>query len=154
MIGGCILTVEPGAPGKAVIDRIPLTPNHVIVAGALEGIPTKSVLSSAQKRRVVNESGRKTLERILSDPSITNFMNCCLAFAKDTGFMNDRLRKLVELAEKAGAIGSAQNMVGEAIHAVTTVENAKKVAQAFMQLLPQERIIISRIDFQGARLLG
>ncbi len=154
MIGGCILTTEPGAPGTAIIDRIPLTADHVIVAGVFEAIPTKSVLSSPQKRQVVNKSGRKTLERILSDPSITNFMNCCLTFAEETGFMNDRLRKLVKLAEKAGAIGAAQNMVGEAIHAVTTSENAKRVAQAFMQLLPQERIIISKIDFQGARLLG
>jgi pantoate kinase len=154
MIGGCILTTEPGAPGTAIIDRIPLTADHVIVAGVFEGIPTKNVLSSPQKRLVVNKSGRKTLERILSDPSISNFMSCCLNFAEETSFMNNRLRKLVKLAEKAGAIGSAQNMVGEAIHAVTTSENANRVAQAFMQLLPQERIIISKIDFQGARLLG
>ncbi len=154
MIGGCILTVEPGAPGKAVIDRIPLTPNHVIVAGMLEGIPTKSVLSSSEKRYAINKSGRKTLQKILSNPSLDNFMHSCRNFAEETGFMNGRLRELANLGERAGAIGVAQNMVGQVIHALTTSENANRVAQAFMQLLPQERIIISKIDFQGARLLG
>jgi pantoate kinase len=154
MLGGCILTVEPGPPGTAVIDRIPLTSDHVIVAAVLSGIPTKSVLSSPEKRQAVNKIGRKTLEQILSDPSLDNFMHCCRDFAEKTGFMNDRLRRLVTLAEGAGAIGAAQNMVGNVIHAVTTSENAKRVAQAFMQVLPHERIITAKIDFQGARLLG
>lgn len=154
MLGGCILTVEPGPPGTAVIDRIPLTSDHVIVAAVLGGIPTKSVLSSPEKRQAVNKIGRKTLEQILSDPSLDNFMHCCRDFAEKTGFMNDRLRRLVTLAEGAGAIGAAQNMVGDVIHAVTTSENAKRVAQAFMQVLPHERIITAKIDFQGARLLG
>jgi pantoate kinase len=154
MLGGCILTIEPGPPGTAVIDRIPLTSDHVIVAAVLGGIPTKSVLSSPEKRQAVNKIGRKTLEQILSDPSLDNFMHCCRDFAEKTGFMNDRLRRLVTLAEGAGAIGAAQNMVGDVIHAVTTSENAKRVAQAFMQVLPHERIITAKIDFQGARLLG
>jgi len=154
MLGGCILTVEPGPPGTAVIDRIPLTSDHVIVAAVLGGIPTKSVLSSPEKRQAVNKIGRRTLEQILSDPSLGNFMHCCRDFAEKTGFMNDRLRRLVTLAEGAGAIGAAQNMVGDVIHAVTTSENAKRVAQAFMQVLPHERIITAKIDFQGARLLG
>jgi phosphoheptose isomerase len=45
-------------------------------------------------------------------------------------------------------------MVGEAIHAVTTSENARNVVQAFKQALDQNQIIEAKIDFQGARLLG
>ena len=154
MIGGCVLSVEPGGPGTAVIDRIPLTSDYVIVAGVCGGISTKSVLNSPEKREAVNKSGRNTLEHILLSPSLSNFLHCCKSFAQEAGFMNDTLRTLMKLAEKAGAIGAAQNMVGEAIHAVTTLENAARVTQAFMEVLPQEKIITSKIDFQGARLLG
>jgi hypothetical protein len=45
-------------------------------------------------------------------------------------------------------------MVGEVIHAVTTLENAKRVVEAFKQVLPEDKIIVSEIDFQGARLTG
>jgi pantoate kinase len=153
MIGGCILTLEPGAPGIAVIDRIPLSQNHVIVAGSYGGIPTKRVLTSDEKRLAINKAGKRTLDRILRDPSLENFMTCCKDFAEETGFMTSRLRRLVGLTEKAGAIGAAQNMVGEVIHAVTTSENVHNVVQAFKQVLSQDKIAVAELDFQGARLL-
>ncbi len=154
MMGGCILTLEPGAPGIAIIDRIPVSKNHVIVAGGFRGIPTMKVLTSQENRLGINKAGKRTLARILSDPSLENFMNCCKDFAEETGFMTRRLRRLIEVAEKAGAIGSAQNMVGETIHAVTTSENVRNVVQAFKQVLSQDQITVAKLDFQGARLLG
>jgi pantoate kinase len=154
MIGGCVVTVEPGAPGIAVIDRIPISTEHAIVAGVFGPISTKEVLSSSEKRLAVNKWGRETLDRILSKPSLENFLACCRDFAEKTGFMTERVRTLIKLAEKAGAIGAAQNMVGEAVHALTTLENAERVFQAFKQVLPQEKILVAQIDIHGARLIG
>jgi len=154
MLGGCIITVEPGAPGIAIIDRIPISTDYVIVAGVFGPIPTREVLSSPEKRLAVNKWGRKTLENILSEPSLENFLACCRDFAEKTGFMTERVRKLIRLAEKADAIGAAQNMVGEAVHALTTLENAENVVQAFKQVLPQQKILVAQVDIQGARLIG
>lgn len=154
MIGGCVITLEPGAPGVAVLDRIPITEDYVIVAGVVGAIPTKAVLASPERRLAVNMWGRKTLERILEDPSLENFMKCCRTFAEKTGFITERVRALMKAADDAGAIGVAQNMVGEAVHALTTIENAEKVAQAFSKLLPKENVLVADITLQGARLLG
>jgi pantoate kinase len=154
MLGGCILTIEPGAPGIAMIDRIPISTDYVIVAGVFGSIPTKEVLASPEKRLAVNKWGKKTLEKILSEPSLENFLACCCDFAEKTGFMTERVRTLIRLAEGAGAIGAAQNMVGEATHALTTLENAENVVQAFKRVLPQEKILVAQIDIQGARLIG
>ena len=153
MLGGCILTVEPGAPGISVIDRIPISDKYLIVAGIFGSIPTKQVLSSAEKRREVNRWGNKTLEAILAEPSVENFMDCCRDFADKAGLMTPRIRKLVKLAEKAGAVGVAQNMVGEAVHALVLEENAENITEAFKQVLPNEKILTAKIDFQGARLI-
>jgi pantoate kinase len=154
MLGGCILTVEPGAPGIGVIDRIPICADYVIVAGVFGSVPTKEVLSSPRKREMVNLWGRKTLKVILDEPSVENFLACCLEFAEKAGFMTERVRQLVRLAEKAGAIGATQNMVGEAVHALTREQNAENIAEAFKQVLPNEKIIVAKIDLQGARLVG
>ena len=154
MLGGCVLTVEPGAPGISVIDRIPLSNDYLIVAGVFDPTPTKQVLASAEKRREVNRWGKKTLEAILAEPSVENFMACCLDFAEKAEFMTTRVRQLVKLAEKAGAIGAAQNMVGEAVHALVFEENAAEIAEAFKQVLPNEKILTAKIDFQGARLIS
>jgi len=154
MLGGCGLTIEPGAPGISVIDRIPISDNYVIVAGVFGATPTKQVLASAEKRREVNRWGRKTLEAILAEPSVENFMACCLDFAEKAKFMTTRVKQLVKLAEKAGAVGAAQNMVGEAVHALALEENAAEIAEAFKQVLPNEKILTAKIDFQGARLVS
>ena len=154
MLGGCIVTVEPGAPGISVIDRIPLSDDYMIIAGVFGSTPTKQVLASAEKRREINRWGKKTLEAILAEPSVDNFMACCLDFAEKTGFMTARTRQLVKLAKKAGALGAAQNMVGEAVHAIVLENNARNIAEAFKQVLPSEKILTAKIDFQGARLVG
>jgi pantoate kinase len=155
MLGGCILTMEPGAPGVGIIDRLPLSPDHVLVAGTFEPIPTnKFLLSSPERRKKVSRCGRSTLNAILEEPSIENFLAQCLKFSEETGLITKRARQLVKVAEKAGAIGAAQNMIGEAVHALTRSKNAGNLAEAFKQVLPGERVICAEIDFQGARLLN
>lgn len=153
MIGGCVLVIEPGAPEIGVIDRIPISDKYVIVAGVFGSTPTKQVLTSAEKRREVNRWGRKTLDSILAEPSIENFMESCLEFADKAGFMTPRVRQLVKLANKAGAVGVAQNMVGEAVHVLALEENAENITEAFKKVLPNKRIFTAKIDFQGARLI-
>lgn len=153
MLGGCIVTVEPGAPGYALIDRIPVSSDHRIVVGFCRPVPTKEVLSSPEKRTVINEWGRITVDKILADPSLENFMRASKKFAMQSGLMSDGVRGLISAAEKAGAIGAAQNMIGEAVHALVTVDKAERVVEAFERLLPHEKIFVARIDLQGARLL-
>jgi len=153
--GGCILVVEPGAPGICQIDRIPITPDYMVVAGFCKSsILQKTLLADPQKKQVINRYGKKTLEVILAKPTLQNFLDCCWNFSEKTGLATDNIRQLVKLAKKAGAVGAAQNMIGEAVHAVVLEENAREVAEAFKEVLPSENVIVSKIDFQGARLMG
>ncbi len=154
MLGGCILTIEPGAPGISIIDRLPLPPNCSIVAATFSPTPTKNVLmASPEKRTIVNRCGRETLNAILEEPSMENFLLRCREFSEQTGFITQRAKELMKLAAKAGAIGAAQNMIGDAVHALTKDENAGNVAAAFKQMVPKDRILTTKIDFQGCRLL-
>jgi pantoate kinase len=151
--GGLILVTKPGAPGVCQTDRIPISPDYVAVIGYYPSIiPKKSILSSPEKKRDINRYGKKTLEAILADPSLENFLGCCWEFSQKAGFANDNIRTLHDTALKAGAVGAAQNMIGEAVHAICHEENAPSVAEAFKEILPKQQVFISRIDFQGARL--
>ena len=152
--GGCVLVVEPGAPGICQIDRIPIMPDYMIVAGFFpSNTLTKSLLSSPEKKREINHYGQEALKAILAEPSLENFLDCCWEFSQKSGFATENIRQLVKSAKKAGAVGAAQNMIGEAVHAVVHEENADSVAEAFKQTLPQQQVIVSKIDFQGARLI-
>jgi pantoate kinase len=151
MFGGCGLTLEPGAPGHARLDRIPVSTDHRIIAGTFKPYPTKEILTPQEKREKINEWGQKTLHKIIGNPSLENFMEACKEFVIETGFITKRTKKLMDSAKKAGAIGSTQNMLGEAVHALVTVDKVESVHTAFKKLLPSEKIIISKIDHQGAR---
>ncbi|TFH22497.1 hypothetical protein E4G67_04300 [Candidatus Bathyarchaeota archaeon] len=152
--GGCVLVVKPGAPGICQIDRIPLRSNYRVVAGFFKSnILKKTLLSVPEKKLEINRFGEKTLECILSEPSLENFLECCWDFSLKAGFATENTRQLVESAKKAGAVGAAQNMIGEAVHAVVHEENANSVAEAFKQTLPSQQVIVSKMDFQGARLV-
>jgi pantoate kinase len=153
LVGGCCLTVEPGAPGHSLIDRLPTLPHHRLVTGFHKALSTKELLALPKIRQRVNSIGRQTLDKILTDPSLGNFLAAAREFAIETGLASSKIAHLFEVAEEAGAIGVAQNMVGEAVHALTTANNAKKVVEAFKSILPPENILTGRIDAQGAHLL-
>ncbi len=152
MHGGCGLTIEPGAPGIASLDQIPLSPDYRIIAGTFRPYPTKEMLSSLKEREIIKKWGQRTLRKILTTPSIKNFMMACKEFAMATGFVTERVQRLIEVAENAGAVGAAQNMLGEAVHALVTVDSEKDVFGAFEECLPKEKIIIANIEFRGARI--
>ncbi len=152
--GGLILVTEPGAPGICRVDRIPISPDYMVVAGFYNTKISKALLSSPQRTAEINRFGKQTLERILAEPSLENFLDSCWTFAQNAGFASAGIRELVRLAVKAGAVGAAQNMIGEVVHAVVLVENAVSVAEAFKQVLPEKQVLICKVDFQGARLIG
>jgi pantoate kinase len=151
--GGCVLVVEPGAPGICQLDRIPITLDYMVVAGVFPSNIPKTVLADPEKKQMINRYGKKTLEAILAEPTLRNFLDRCWEFSENAGFATPNVRQLVKLAKSAGAVGATQNMLGEAVHALVLEENADRVAEAFKQVLPSEKVIISKIDFQGARLI-
>ena len=151
--GGCVLVVKPGAPGICQIDRIPITPDYMVVAGYFKSAIPKKLSYHLKKKQEINRYGKKTLEAILAEPTLENFLDSCWEFSQKAGFATKNIRQLVKSAKKAGAVGAAQNMIGEAVHAVVHEENASSVAEAFKQALPSQQVLVSRIDFQGARLI-
>lgn len=153
MFGGCGITLKEGAPGVSLRDFIPFPPNLKVVIGYKSPIPTKSVLSRPEMRTLTSKLAREALKRILREPTIKNYLQACKSFALGLGLATDLVEALMEAGEKAGALGVAQNMVGEAVHAVVTEKSLMNVINAFQEYLPRENIIVTDIDFQGARLL-
>jgi len=153
MLGGAVVTLKSGGPGFCLIDRIPLKPNYRIVSGCFGPIATKTVLASPRVRGRVNRFGRRTLNQILEDQSIENFMASCKKFAVEVGLMSSRVRRLIDAMERAGAIGATQNMVGEAAHALVEEERVERVVEAVGRLMSSEKIYIGKIDLAGARLI-
>ena len=104
--GGCVIVVEPGAPGICQIDRIPITPDYMVVAGFFKSnILNKTILSMPQKKKEINRYGEKTLEAILSEPSLENFLECCWEFSQKAGFATENTRTIGCFSEEGWSGG-------------------------------------------------
>jgi len=152
--GGLVLVVKSGAVGYGLVDRIPIPQDLKVVAGSFRPIDKKTVLLAPERHDAINRLARETMRRIRSSPTLKTFIESCKAFALGTGLASDRCMELISGAETAGAIGASQNMIGEAVHAVTTRRNLDPVREAFLRFLPEEKVLVSDIDFCGARLLS
>jgi len=151
--GGCVIVLESGAPNHGSVDVIPITPDHHIIAGVFAPRLTSEFLKSTTKRAIINTMGQRTLERILAEPSLENFLHSCRDFAQKTGLATNRVVKLMDVAEKAGAVGAAQNMLGEAVHAVVERDKVKSVLAAFEKVLPPSKIVVAEVSLSGAHLV-
>jgi pantoate kinase len=152
--GGCVIVLEPGAPNHGSVDCIPVPPDYYIVAGVFEPRLTSEFLKSTRKRKIINDMAQKTLERILAEPSLECFLQSSREFAEKTGLATKRVVKLMDAAEKAGALGAAQNMLGEAVHALVEKDKLKSVLAAFERLLPPDKIVVAEVSLCGAQLVA
>jgi pantoate kinase len=153
LFGGCVIVLEPGAPDHGSVDRIPISPDYHIVSGVFQPRLTSEFLKSTKKRAIINEMGQKTLDAILAEPSLENFMRSCREFAEKTGLATNRVTKLMTAAGKAGAVGAAQNMLGEAVHALVKRDKVKNVVGALEKVLPPDKIVVAEVSLQGAQLV-
>lgn len=153
MVGGHVVTVQAGAPGFNVIDRIPIDSSYRIVTGWFGPISKPNVLSSQTWRLVINRHGRLAARAILKKPTAESFLIVCRKFADNIGFMTERLHRLVSAMENSGAIGVTQNMLGEAAHALVEEKRERKVCEAAKRFLPRERVFSTSTDFQGPKLI-
>ena len=153
MVGGNVVTVKPGAPGLSVIDKIPLKSNYRVVTGCFGPIFKGAVLGNRALCSKINAYGRLALRAILRKPDVNNFLFTSRKFAKKTGLMTERVQKLLRAMENGGAVGAAQNMLGEAAHALAEEGEAPKVHKAIKRYLVERQIFVTDLEFQGARLI-
>lgn len=153
MVGGNVVTVHPGAPGLSVIDKIPLKSNYRVLTGCFGPISKRVVLENRKLYSRINMYGRLALRDVLRKPNLNSFLFTSQRFAEKTGFMTERVRRLLRVMENSGAVGAAQNMLGEAAHALVEEREARKVHKAIKRYLAEKQIFVTDLEFQGARLI-
>jgi len=153
LTGGFVITRKAGAPGIAVIDRLPVSPRLKVVSACFGSISTKALLRSKRARERVNALGKSALRRITRNPTPRNFMEASEEFAVALGLMDRRTAQLLGLMKDAGAIGAAQNMVGQAVHAIAEEDVAQHIVNLVKERFSGLATFSCDIDFAGARLI-
>ncbi|WP_455278216.1 pantoate kinase [[Eubacterium] cellulosolvens] len=153
MVGGCIIQREGGPPGLCKIDQIPINRSYRIVSGYIGPISTSRILSSNTLYKIISAEGGKTMQIILSNPTLRNFLTKSEEFASNIGLMTERIRRLIKITKKNGSVGATQNMLGEAFHGIADVQRVPEILDALNSYDPMSKFFSTAIDFEGARLV-
>ncbi len=153
LTGGFVLVTEPGAPGIGLVDRLRFPRSHVVICGYLGPISTRVELAQTNIAGRVNPLARHALEAIRRRPELRTFLKEAREFGEAAGFQTPGVSRLIQAMISAGAIGAAQNMIGEAVHAVIAEDMAPRALTRLRKAIPSCRFFVSRLDDRGVRLV-
>ena len=154
LCGGFVLVTEPGAPGIGSVDRLRFPADHCVVCAYLGAIETREALAKRATNGKDVAAARRVMSAIQASPTLTTFLTECRKFGAQAGFETPEITRLISTMEAAGAVGAAQNMIGEAVHGVAATSEAPTIVKAVKRAFPAAIVFSSPIDNQGVRILG
>ncbi len=150
--GGVEIRVKPGAPGIGEIKHVPVPKDHVVACLTFDSLPTQKLLADEKTRKRINEFGGKLVDKLIEEPSVTNFMRFSRRFVEHVGLVTEKMRKVLNAADNTDFVCSVP-MFGESIFTLIEQESLKEILEIFGKYGLNGRIIVSKIDLEGARLL-
>lgn len=151
--GGLVMTLSYGAPPHGRWINITVPENLRVVCATLGGISTRRVLGNRAVIKRIRAAGRRAFQRTMSRPTVREFLSASKYFMEESGLAGDDVVELVETAEKAGAVGASQAMLGRSIFAFCSQTEAKRVTERIRKKYPEAHLFVARIHKHGASLL-
>ena len=153
LFGGFVLVKEPGAPGIGLVDRLRFPPGHSIICACLKPIYTRDVLVKQLESSRAQTAAKATINAIERNCTLRTFLNESRKFGKEAGFETPNVTRTILTMMKSGAIGAAQNMIGEAVHGAANDREVRGIVSVVKKAFPTAKVFAAPIDNQGVRLL-
>ena len=113
---------------------------------------TKEFLENETVREKVNLYGNSLVEKIINGPGIVNFLKFAREFAEMTGLVTPGLSRIFSLCEAEGFIVSMP-VFGNGVYTIVAEERVDKLCRILQPHKENAELIISDIDYKGARVI-
>ena len=133
---GLVLVLEAGAPPRLKIDSIPLPRDSVLIVIAATPVEKQRILGRRSLEEI-EEIGDRKISEILENPTPENFLEKSREFALEAGLATERVREIFEELGRLPVIGYAQNMIGEACHALALRRDAETIIKRLREIFPE-----------------
>jgi pantoate kinase len=151
--GGAEIRVKPGAPGIGEIRQMRVPKDTVVACLVFGPLSTRKLLSDRETRRRVNELGGKLVARLVEEPSTANFMKLSRQFAEHVGLVTKKTRNALNLVDGTNFVCSMP-MFGESVFTLAQRKSTEKLMKIFRENDLDGQVVVSDVDFEGARVLG
>lgn len=150
--GGVEIRIKAGAPGIGEIVHVAVPKDTVVACLTFGPLSTRNFLADNTVRKRINHLGGKLVEKLIEAPTVSNFMEFSRSFADDLGLATDKVKRIFDVADEAGFVVSMP-MFGNAVFTICERKSIENVLSIFREYANQGQIIISEIDFEGARVI-
>ncbi len=151
--GGAGVIVEPGAPGVARVKTVKVPKGIRVVTASLGPYEKGPLLNSPEVAEKINRLGGEAI-RIASDLTLDALLRAGEAFSEGLGIWTPRVRRLARVAKSSGALGASQNMVGQAVHALTWENDSERIAAALKETDPAAEVAVNLLAEGAATTFG
>ncbi|MHA2361997.1 MAG: pantoate kinase, partial [Candidatus Thorarchaeota archaeon] len=151
IVGGFEIRTQPGAPGIGKTVSISEEETSVVLAGA-PGLETRDVLTNPDSRKLINESGDRLIDLIISNPIIGQFIESSRQFAESIGLMTSRVENALSDLSAIDLHNSSMVMIGDSVFCLcdsTSQDNAIDILSKYWK--PSE-ILVTAISQNGGGL--
>lgn len=150
--GGLEIRIKPGAPGIGEVRQIPVPKDTTVACLTFGSLSTKKLLTDRKTRERINELGGKLVDKLTEEPELSSFMKLSRQFAEHVGLLSKKTKKVLKATDSA-RFACSMPMFGESVFTLVEHESLEKLVKIYRKYDPDGRIITSKIDFQGARVL-
>jgi pantoate kinase len=145
---------KAGAPGVSRFRKVRCPAGTRLVTASLAAFRKSDVLSSPRAVEKVTRLGDRALRRFEARPTLETLASEGEKFSEALGLMSEGAKELAALAKERGADHASQNMIGQAVHAITPASKADDVATALRESSWRPLVEVFEIGTRRAGLLG
>jgi pantoate kinase len=150
-LGGLVFSLEPGAPPHGRWIRLRSPAGLRVICCSLGALRTKKLLGDQEFIRRCKLLGRRAVKRLRATPNIKTFLQVSREFAEGLGLFDQELRGLAEAAERAGALGASQALLGRSVFAFASEKMASSVFKVLADVAGAKRVFATKISATGPR---
>ncbi len=151
--GGLEIRVKPGGPGVGEVIQMADGGDYAVAYLCFAPISTEEILTDGRFQKKMSILGGKLVNELVKNPKPESFMMLSRRFAESTGLISNRVRKILNEADKNGFTCSMA-MFGESVFTVAERDSLDRLLKIFHEHASSScSIMVAEIDFKGARLL-
>jgi pantoate kinase len=150
---GAGVITRPGGPGVAEVRAVRAPRDVRVVVASFRPWKAKPLLSSPETRERLDSLGAEALRRATSPLTFDNLLGAGEFFSRNLGLETPPMRRLIERAKESGAIGAAQNMIGNSVHAVVWKDDLTRVHTSMRRSSPGAHLQTFLIGGEAARVI-
>jgi pantoate kinase len=153
MLGGLVMGLESGSPPHGKWDQIEVPRDLRIICGTLGPLQTERLLGDPTFRGRTKKLGARALQKLKEDPSLRNFMRVSYEFARGIGLLDEELDGIIESVSSSSSFGASMVMLGRAVFAPAKGGEVEEVKRVYSKFIDSASILVTNLDFRGARLV-